>query len=72
MKNYIVRVTETLVRDWIISAENEEEAFDKLAKAYDNEEINLDYDDYDGYELEVLREAKERDLRYYDILEDDE
>lgn len=71
MEYYVVQVTETLARTLVVRADNEDEALKKTQQAYDNEEVILDYDDYDGYEIEVLREASKNDVSYYDILEVD-
>lgn len=72
MEYYVVKVTETLAREWIVKAENEEEALAKVTERYNNGELNLDYDDYEEYDIEVLREASKNDVIFYDILEDDE
>lgn len=71
MEYYVVQVTETLARTLVVRADNEDEALKKAQQAYDNEEVILDYDDYDGYEIEVLREASKNEVAYYDILEVD-
>lgn len=72
MEYYVVKVTETLARKWVVRAESEEEALEKVTQAYQNEECILDYDDYDGYDIEVLREASKNEVTFYDILEDNE
>ena len=72
MKKYLVKVTEFLTMKYVVEAENEEEAYEKAADAYQDGNITLDYDDYNGYEVEVMREATAGDTKYYDILEDNE
>lgn len=72
MEYYVVKVTETLAREWVVKAESEEEALAKVTQLYDNSNLVLDYDDYDGYDIEVLREATKKDVTFYDILEDNE
>ncbi len=72
MEYFVVKVTETLARTWVVRAKNEEEALGKATQAYNDEKCILDYDDYDGYDIEVLREASKEEVAFYDILEDDE
>ena len=69
---YVVRVTETLARTLIVEANSMEEAKDKVDRAYDDEQIILDYDDFDEYEVEARREATDFDEGLYDILEVEE
>ena len=69
MKKYLVKVTELLTMRYIIEAENEEDAYEKIADEYQDGNITLDFDDYNGYEIEVMREATENDMKYFDILE---
>lgn len=66
---YLVRVTETLLHTIIVEAENEQDAEDKVNQAYDDGQVVLDYDDFNEYEIKVLREATNFDNSYYDILE---
>lgn len=66
---YLVRVTETLSQSFIVEADNRGDAADKVYEAYDNGEISLEYDDYDGHDVEVVRKADETDTKYYDELE---
>jgi hypothetical protein len=47
MEYYVVKVTETLARTWVVRAENEEEALAKVTERYNNSELNLDFDDYE-------------------------
>ena len=70
MQRYIVRVTETLSRSWVVEAENENAAGAKIETAYNNGDVILDYDDYSEFDIEVTREATENDTTYYDIWED--
>ncbi len=62
-KKYIVEITETLQRQIIVEARNEEEAVKLIEDAYNNEEIILDennfadvditaYEGYRSYEYE--------------------
>lgn len=69
MKKYLVKVTEFLTMQYIIEAENEEDAYEKVADEYQDGNITLDFDDYNGWEIAVMREATERDTKYFDILE---
>ena len=72
MEYYVVKFTETLARKLVVRADNEDEALKKAHQAYDNDAVILDYDDYDEYEIEVLREASKNEVMYYDILEVEE
>lgn len=66
---YIVKVTETLARTLVVEAENEGDAIVKADMAYVDGEIVLDYDDFDEYNVSVLRKATADDYKFYDILE---
>lgn len=48
MDIYGIRVRETLARTVAVKANSLEEAMNVVEKAYDNEEIVLDYRDYHG------------------------
>jgi len=67
---YVVVVTEKLERGYIVEADNPKEAEKKVSEVYNNQEITLDYSDYNGYEISCDREASECDLDLYDDLED--
>ena len=69
---YLVRVTETLAKSVIVEANSKEEAENKVDQAYDDAQIVLDYDDFDEYEIEAIREANDFDNKYYDIFEVEE
>ena len=68
---YLVRVTETLAKSVIVEANSKEEAENKVDQAYDDAQIVLDYDDFNEYEIEALREATKEDFHdeYCDLLE---
>ena len=66
---YLVRVTETLSQTFIVEADNEMDAESKMHNAYNNSEVVLDYDDFDGHDIEVLREATDGDKKFYNKLE---
>ena len=69
---YLVRITETSSRTVIVEADNMQDAERKVNNAYYDEKIVLDYDDFDEYEIEAIREANDFDNKYYDILEVEE
>lgn len=69
---YRVRVTETLSHTVVVEANSMQDAENKVGKAYDDGQIVLDYDDFDGYEIEAQREITEEESKYYDILEVEE
>ena len=56
MKTYNIEITETLQRTITINADNEGEALDKVQEMYDNEEIVLDWSDYQDTEIEVVED----------------
>ena len=69
---YVVRVTETLAHTVIVEAESEWDAENKVDQAYYNGQITLDYDDFDEYAINAIREATDFDNSYYDVLEVEE
>ena len=56
MKTYRVVVTETLQRIVYIDAKSAEEAKRNVEERYHNEEIVLDSSDYQGTEIEVVKD----------------
>lgn len=56
MKKYLVRITETLVKDIEIEAESELDAISKAQDAYDKAEIVLDDTDYSGVDIDIETE----------------
>ena len=69
---YAVRVEETLARTVIVEADSPEDAEDKVNRIYDNEGISLDYDDFNEYNIETLREASDFDISYFEKIEESE
>lgn len=69
---YLVRITETSSRTVIVEADNMQDAERKVNNAYYDEKIVLDYDDFDEYEIETIREATNNDKMLYDVLEVEE
>lgn len=69
---YLVRVTEELTHTVVVEADSMQDAENKVNTAYDNGQIVLDYDNYDNYEIDALREATDSDIEYCDILEVEE
>ena len=69
---YLVRITETSSRTVIVEADNMQDAERKVNNAYYDEKIVLDYDDFDEYEIETIREAANNDEMLYDVLEVEE
>lgn len=67
---YVVHVTETLQKGFIVDADNFDEAKDKVNTAYNDELIVLDSQDYIGYEIECESEADEWALGYYPKIEE--
>lgn len=66
---FVMRITETLSKTVIVDADNWADARDKVEKAYDNEQIVLDYRDYDGYEIDAVRIACPGDIESYEEVE---
>lgn len=56
MKKFLVRITETLVKDIEIEAESELDAISKAQDAYDKAEIVLDDTDYSGVDIDIEKE----------------
>lgn len=69
---YVVRVTETLSRTVIVDANDSADAHDKVEKAYDSENIVLDYRDYHGYEIDAVRVACPGDIEMFEEVEVEE
>ena len=65
---YIVEITETLKRHFIVEAESFTAAEGKVIDAYNEEEITLDYRNYDDTNVVCLRKADEHDVEYYEEL----
>lgn len=63
---YVIEIEETLLRHVIVEAETEHEARDKAWKAYNNEEIVLDYRDYADTDFNCIREADDDDINDYE------
>ena len=66
---YVVTVTETLRRRVIVDAADFEDAERKVETAYDKGEVNLDYRDYNGYEINASRIACGGDVERYEEVE---
>lgn len=66
---FVMKVTETLSRTVVIDANDQDDAISKVEQAYDNEDIVLDYKDYDGYDISAVRIACPGDLEWYGELE---
>ena len=54
MKEYAVRITETLHKDVYIEAESEEQAVEQAKKNYKNQDYILDADNFKGVEFEIV------------------
>lgn len=67
---YTVKVQETLVRHFVVEAENSEDAEYQIQQAYDNGWINLDFDDFDESSVECEGPATKVHMELYDEWED--
>lgn len=54
MKEYCVCITETLIKNVVVQAKNEQEAWEKVNEMYKKEEIILSDEDFDNVEIEVF------------------
>ena len=61
---YVVRVTETLVKDIIVDAEDEYKAVERAEDIYEGCEVILDSSDFVDKSIETLRKATEEDEQY--------
>ena len=52
MKEFQIEVIETLSKVVTVEADTIEDAVRKVNEQYDNSEIQLDYDDYKGYDIQ--------------------
>lgn len=66
---FVMKVTETLSRTVVVDANNIDDAISKVEQAYDNEQIVLDYRDYDEYDISEVRIAYPDDLKWYEEVE---
>lgn len=57
MKTYQVEVEEILRKNVFVEAENEDEAFRKVQEMYSNEEVVLDADNFQEYNIFVIDEV---------------
>lgn len=53
MKKYLVEITETLCKEVIVTADNENDACNKVKEYYNNGEIVLDCNDFVDVEFPV-------------------
>ena len=63
---YVVRIEETLVKHVIVEADNADDAVNIAESAYQNGNIELDYDDFCDTDIRWTREADEEDIRWYE------
>lgn len=56
MKKYLVRITETLIKDVEVEAESELDAVSKVQDLYDKAEVVLDDTDYSGVDIDLEKE----------------
>ena len=63
---YVMRITETLSRIVIVDAEDCVKARNKAESAHTDGLVVLDYEDYDGCEVEAIRIACPGDLERYE------
>ena len=67
---YLVTITETLTRTVAVKATDIDEAERIVERKYENGWIVLDYDDFDGAELNTRKHTDE-DLNLYEEIEAD-
>ena len=61
---YRFLITEYLRRTVVVEADSQDEALDKLISSYEGEDIVLDWNDYDGNDIDYLEETNdEADIR---------
>ena len=63
---YVVEIEEVLIRHVIVEADDANKAEDKAWKAYNNEEVVLDYRDYADAGFKCVREADDEDIEDYE------
>ena len=71
MKEYKIKISETLSKIVNVMAETDEEAIDKVKGMYNNETILLDYDDYENVDFEIIEIDKKCDFETVFILKKD-
>lgn len=61
---YRYLITEYLRRTVVVEADSQDEALDKLIQSYEGEDIVLDWNDYDGNDIDFMEETNdEADIR---------
>ena len=63
---YVVEIKETLAKHVIVEAGNPDEAVNIAESAYQNGNVELDYDDFCETDIRWTREADEEDIRWYE------
>ena len=67
---YLVTVTETLTRTVIVRTDNEDKAREMGEREYEKGHIDIDYDDFDEWEINT-RKHRDEDLNLYEEIEED-
>lgn len=68
MKKFKVNYMEVFERSFIVEADSEEEAMEKMQYAAENIGGLVDVDNFNHWESEVERVATENDIKWYDNL----
>lgn len=68
MAKYVGKYSETYERTFIVEADSQEEASEKMNYAAENIGNLVDVDYFDHWNACIIRPAKEIDLKYYDML----
>ena len=63
---YVVRIEETLAKHVIVEANNADDAVNIAEIAYQNGNIELDYDDFCNTDIRWEGEADEEDIKWYE------
>lgn len=63
---YVVQIEETLAKHVIVEAKNPDEAVNIAESAYQNGNIQLDYDDFCNTDIRWAGVADEEDIKWYE------
>ena len=63
---YVIRIEETLAKHVIVEADNADDAINIAESAYQNGNIELDYDDFCNADIRWVRAADKEDIKWYE------
>lgn len=68
LKPFLVEYEEVQKQSYIVYAEDEEQASEIMTEKAFNDGLDLNNLEFDHWNVDVMREAKDKDLEYYDTV----